>query len=138
MKPKYVFDTSAVITYFTGESGAKIIKNLLVRSEKNEVTVLVPHVVLIEFYYISYKRAGEDAANQRFVYLQNLPVTFIKYINEPYLVQSGRLKAQYPISLANAMIASYALIEKAILIHKDSEFLSLKKEVNLQTLPLKS
>ena len=137
MKFKYVLDTSAIITYFTGESGSEIIKDLLIKSVKNETTVLVPYVALTEFYYINYKRVGEDTANQRFVYLKNLPVTFIMLISEQYLIQSGRLKAQYPISLADAMIAAYALLEDAILVHKDTEFLTLEKEIKLQTLPLK-
>ena len=47
----------------------------------------------------NYKRIGGDTANQRFVYLKNLPVTFIKLISESYLTQSGRLKAQCSILL---------------------------------------
>jgi ribonuclease VapC len=137
MKTKYILDTSAVITFFTGESGAEVVKNLLIKSEKNEIIIYIPNVVLIEFYYISYKRVGEEFANQMFVYLRNLPVSFINYTDEAYIIQSGRLKAQYPISFADAMISAYALLEDATLVHKDSEFLSLKEELKLQTLPLK-
>jgi len=137
MKTKYILDTSAVITFFTGESGAEVVKNLLIKSEKNEIIIYIPNVVLIEFYYISYKRVGEEFANQMFVYLRNLPVSFINYTDEAYIIQSGRLKAQYPISFADALISAYALLEDATLVHKDSEFLSLKEELKLQTLPLK-
>lgn len=137
MKTKYILDTSAVITFFTGESGAEVVKNLLIKSEKNEIIIYIPNVVLIEFYYISYKRVGEEFANQMFAYLRNLPVSFINYTDEAYIIQSGRLKAQYPISFADAMISAYALLEDATLVHKDSEFLSLKEELKLQTLPLK-
>jgi len=35
------------------------------------------------------------------------------------------------------MVAAYALLEEAVLVHKDSEFLSLENEIRLQTLPLK-
>jgi predicted nucleic acid-binding protein len=72
-----------------------------------------------------------------FAYLRNLPVSFINYTDEAYIIQSGRLKAQYPISFADALISAYALLEDATLVHKDSEFLSLKEELKLQTLPLK-
>jgi ribonuclease VapC len=137
MKTKYILDTSAVITFFTGESGAEVVKNLLIKSEKNEIIIYIPNVVLIEFYYISYKRVGEEFANQMFAYLRNLPVSFINYTDEAYIIQSGRLKAQYPISFADALISAYALLEDATLVHKDSEFLSLKEELKLQTLPLK-
>jgi predicted nucleic acid-binding protein len=138
MKPKFILDTSAIITYFTGESGADIIKNLFEKSINNEVLLLIPFIVQIEFYYINHMKAGEDTANQRFAYLSNFPAIIIREISEPYLIQAGMLKAQYRISLADAMIAAYALIEDATLIHKDSEFLNLEKEIKLQTLPLKN
>ena len=137
MKPKFLLDTSAIITYFAGEDGADIIKDLLERSINDKALILIPFVARIEFYYINYKKTGEDTANQRYVYLSNLPVGFIDSISEPYVIQTGRIKAQYQISLADAMIASCAIIENAILVHKDPEFLLLEKEIKLQTLPLK-
>ena len=138
MKSKFLLDTSAIITYFTGEPGSDVIKELFEKSIKDEVLILVPFISQIEFYYINHKKAGEDTANQRFAYLSNFPVNIIKEISEPYLIQAGRIKAQYHVSMADAMIAAYALLEEAILVHKDSEFLLLEKEIRLQTLPIKN
>ncbi|MHB1276493.1 MAG: PIN domain-containing protein [Candidatus Humimicrobiaceae bacterium] len=137
MKPKFIFDTSAVITYFSEEDEVEIVNDLFLSSKRNEIDILIPFTVLVEFYYINFKRAGEDAANQRHAYLNNFPAIFIKQISEPYLIQAGRLKAKYPISFADAMIAAYSILEDATLVHKDPEFLSLEKEIKLQTLPLK-
>ncbi|MBC7333420.1 MAG: PIN domain-containing protein [Actinobacteria bacterium] len=137
MEVKYLLDTSAVITYFSGEDGSENVKNLFSKSKKGEIEVLLPYIALIEFYYVNFKRIGEDCANQRYVYLKSLPVSIIDEISEPYLIQSARLKAQYSISLADALIASYALLEDAVLVHKDKEYLALEKEIKLMTLPLK-
>jgi predicted nucleic acid-binding protein len=137
MKPRFILDTSAIITYFAGETGSDIIKDLFERSINDKALILIPFIAQIEFYYINYKKTGEDTANQRYVYLSNLPVVFISGISELYVIQTGRIKVQYQISMAGAMIASYALIEDAILAHKDPEFLLLEKEIKLQTLPLK-
>ncbi|MCL4385061.1 MAG: hypothetical protein M1475_00680 [Actinobacteria bacterium] len=62
---------------------------------------------------------------------------FIKQISELYLIQTGRLKAKYPISFADVMIAAHAILEDATSVHKDPEFLSLEKEIRLQMLPFK-
>lgn len=137
MSHKYIFDTSAVITYFTGEPGAEIVREILINAEKKQAEVIIPYITLIEFYYINCKRSGEEVANQRYVYLKSLPATFADYINEPYIVESGRIRANYSLSLADAMIAAYAVIENATLVHKDPEYLPLEKEIELKTLPLK-
>jgi len=50
MKTKYILDTSAVVTFFTGEFGAVVIKNLFIKSEKNRIIIYGSNVVL-------YKRA---------------------------------------------------------------------------------
>lgn len=137
MKTKFIFDTSAILTYFEDEEGSETIGNLIEQAEKNEILIIIPFIVQIELYYVNFKKSGEDIANQRFAYLINLPFTFNNQISESYLIQTGRIKAQYPISIADAMVAAYALLEEAVLVHKDSEFLSLENEIRLQTLPLK-
>jgi predicted nucleic acid-binding protein len=134
---KVVLDTSAVITYFEGEKGKDIVEELLISSAASNATLLLPFCVAIEFYYINFNNIGEEAANQRFAMLMSFPVELIKSIDEPYMIEAGRLKASYPISLADSLIAAYACLEDAPLVHKDPEYLELKEEIKLITLPLK-
>ncbi len=54
------------------------------------------------------------------------------------MVQAGRLKASYPISFADALIAAYVYLKNASLVHKDPKYLTLEKEIDLITLPLKN
>jgi len=44
---------------------------------------------------------------------------------------------RYAISLSDASIAAYAYIEKASLTHKDPEYLTFEKEIDLIALPFK-
>ncbi len=135
---KVILDTSAILTYFEGEEGKEIVERFLIRSASHEIELSIPFSTTIEFYYINFNSQGEEAANQRFAMLMSLPVEVLKSIDEPYMIQAGRLKASYPISFADALIAAYVYLENASLVHKDPEYLTLEKEIDLITLPLKN
>ncbi|MBM3710459.1 MAG: type II toxin-antitoxin system VapC family toxin [Actinobacteria bacterium] len=134
---RIILDTSAILTYFEGEEGKETVEIFLKRSASNEIELFIPFSAAIEFYYINFNSQGEETANQRFAMLMSLPVKVLKSIDEPYIIQAGRLKSSYPISFADALIAAYAYLEKASLVHKDPEYLTLENEINLITLPLK-
>ena len=135
---RIILDTSAIITYFEGEEGKKTVEEFLIESASHEIELFIPFSAAIEFYYINFNSQGEETANQRFVMLMSLPVEVLKSIDEPYMIQAGRLKASYPISFADALIAAYVYLENASLVHKDPEYLALENEIDLITLPLKN
>lgn len=137
MNSKFILDTSALLTFYEGEAGKERIESLFNDSKKGIIEVLVPFAVAIEFYYINYKNRGEDIANQRLALLMSLPVKLIIEINEAFMIQAGTFKVNYNISFADSLVASYAFIEKAILVHKDAEFIPLEDRISLETLPLK-
>jgi predicted nucleic acid-binding protein len=58
-------------------------------------------------------------------------------MDEPTLLTAARLKAVHRISLANAIIAAFAIRQNALLLHKDPEFESLSGQVLLEALPYK-
>jgi predicted nucleic acid-binding protein len=134
---KVILDTSAVVTYFEDEDGKDIVEELLSSSASGSSRLLLPFSAAIEFYYINFNNIGEEIANQRFALLMSLPLEVIKNIDEPYMIEAGRLKASYPISFADSLIAAYAFREDAPLVHKDPEYMELKEEIKLITLPFK-
>jgi predicted nucleic acid-binding protein len=134
---KVVLDTSAIITYFEGENGKDTVEELLISSASSSFRLFLPFSAAIEFYYINFNNIGEETANQRFAMLMSLPLELIKNIDEPYMIEAGRLKASYPISFADSLIAAYVSLEDASLVHKDPEYLTLEKEIKLITLPMK-
>ena len=137
-KLRFVLDTSALMSFYEGEDGAEKVRNLLELGKEQRAEILVPFIVPIEVYYITTQEEGEETADLRFVALMESPVRILSSINEPFLITAGRLKAKYSISLADALVAAHALLEKAVLVHKDPEFLLLKEEVEQEVLPLKN
>ena len=129
---KYLLDTSAILTFLEDEEGAERVETIL-RQEQ----VLLPYLVLLETYYITLREQTEDVADKRYALLKQLPVTILWDMDESTLLTAGRFKAQYRLSLADAIIAAFALRQGAILVHKDPELEALTEKVQQETLPYK-
>jgi len=127
---RYVLDTSACLAFLQDEEGADEVENIL-RHKK----CLLPFVVLLEFYYVTFREKGEEVADKRYAMLKSLNAEFLWEIDEPILLTAGRIKGQYRLSLADAIIAAFAKREGAVLVHKDPEFDPLKQEVPQLALP---
>ena len=129
----YLLDTSSVFALIEGEAGADRVEQLLRRH-----TVLLPFVVLLEVYYISLQEQGEEEANARYAMLKALDVVFLTEVTEPVLLRAAQMKASSRISLADAIVAAFATVHDAVLVHKDPEFDALKDRVRLEALPNKA
>jgi predicted nucleic acid-binding protein len=126
-------DTSAVITLLEDAAGADRVESIL-RHER----VLLPFVVLLEVYYLSFQESGENAAYKRYSMLQGLKIERLNELTETVLLTAGRLKALHQLSLADAIIAALARCHSAVLVHKDPEYAALAGDVQLEALPYKS
>jgi predicted nucleic acid-binding protein len=58
-------------------------------------------------------------------------------MDEPALLTGGEMKARHRISLADAMIAAFALRQGAVLVQKDLGFEALAGVLPMQRLPFK-
>lgn len=125
----YLLDTSAIFTLLEDEEGAERVEELL-RSEN----IILPFVVLLEVYYISLQRRSEEAADQRYCLLKRFPAKHLGEMDEPTLLGAASLKARFHLSLADAIIAAFAIRHKAILVHKDPEFETISPLIKLEPL----
>jgi len=67
--------------------------------------------------------------------LRHLSATEIWSVDEPTLLTAARLKARFRLSLADALIAAFAVRKDAVRVHKDPEFEALGKQVRQEILP---
>ena len=98
----------------------------------------LPWIVLMEMYYITAREGGDEKALKRYAAVKHLPVTILESMDEPTLLAAARLKAGYAVSLADAMIAAFAIQQNALLVHKDPEYEVLAHKVRLEPLPYKT
>jgi predicted nucleic acid-binding protein len=129
---RYLLDTSALLTLIEDEAGAERVEEVLTEGE-----VSLPWLVLLEAYHVSLQERGQAEADRRYALAKQLPATIMWETDEPALLTAARLKAAYHLSLADAIIAAFAIQEKAILLHKDPEFEALTGQVSLEALPYK-
>ncbi|MFC1849388.1 PIN domain-containing protein [candidate division CSSED10-310 bacterium] len=115
--PKYLLDTSALLTFCDNEAGTETVEKIL----RNN-TILLPSLVLFEVFYISMKSKNKEVAEQRYALLKSIPAQLLSELSEPVVLQGGEFKADFKLSLADSLIAAYAYVNNAILVHKDPEY----------------
>ena len=128
----FLLDTSALFTLIEDEPGAERVEALL-RSED----VLIPAVAGLEVYYVTCQERTEDEADRRLALVRQLPARWLDQLTDPVLVAAGRLKAVHRLSLADAIIAGFALSAGAVLVHKDPEYEAIATQVRQERLPYK-
>jgi uncharacterized protein len=70
----------------------------------------------MEIYYIPLMEQGEDEATRLVGLVKSWPCALV-YPDEKLLLQGGKLKANYRLSLADALIAAVAKLHNAKLVH---------------------
>ena len=129
----FLLDTSVLLTLIEDEDGAARVEQIL-----REESVFITWMSLLEVYYITQQERGQTEAERRHALLKSVPVTFLWQVDEPMLLTAARLKASYRLSLADTIIAAYAIRQQAILLHKDPEFTVLSGQLELEALPYKN
>ena len=107
-KNRYVLDSYALIGYLENEPFAGLIEDLLRKAKKGNVKLYLHALQLGEVYYITLREQGKNVADSVYLKIKNLPLTFINHLNEKLLLTAASLKANYPISYADAFAAALA------------------------------
>lgn len=136
MAEVYVLDTSAILAFTDVEEGASEVERLLKTARAGQCRLLVCSITLTELFYTAVRQKGEDEAAKLVALIKAWPVSWI-YPDEKLLLQAGKLKASYRLSVADALIAAVAKLHRATLVHKDPELEALSPELRLLSLPFK-
>ncbi|MFN2284072.1 MAG: type II toxin-antitoxin system VapC family toxin [Anaerolineae bacterium] len=133
MSKIYVLDSFAILALINGEQGSDVVADLLNRAQTDEAKTLMSWVNVGEVAYIVERRSG---VGQVYQVLGNLETTKIDFVDadRTLTLAAAHLKAQYPLSYADAFAAALAVREKAILLTGDPEFRALEKELTIQWL----
>ncbi|MBI3802003.1 MAG: type II toxin-antitoxin system VapC family toxin [Deltaproteobacteria bacterium] len=134
--PRYVLDTSALLTLIEDEAGADDVQALLEQAKRGEVSLLISFISFMEVYYISLQERGQEEAHERLRLMAALPMLRVES-TETLTVLAGQLKAAHRLSVADAWIAALAQERDATLVHKDPEFEQLEATVKVLKLPYK-
>lgn len=129
----YLLDTSALLTFIEDEDGSDRVEEIL-----RGASILLLWPVLMETYYITLQKKGRAEADRRYALIRQLKAEILWEMDETILLTAARLKAEHHLSLADSIIAAFALRHHAILIHKDPEFETLAGFLPMEALPYKA
>jgi ribonuclease VapC len=132
----YILDTSAIVALIDKEEGADEVERLLDAARNQHCQLAACALSLMELYYVALQEQGEDEATKLVALVKAWPMMWI-YPDERTLLQAGKIKATYRLSVVDALIAAVAKLRQATLVHKDPELNALASEVTLQSLPFK-
>lgn len=134
MAERFLLDTSAVFALTDGEAGADRVEALLDRAAAGDCAVYLCAASLMEIFYITLQKQGEDDAARLLGLIRAWPVAWV-YPDEKTLLLAARFKAFHQLSFADALISATAKLQDATLLHKDPEFDQLLDEVRIEALP---
>jgi predicted nucleic acid-binding protein len=118
----YVLDTSAVTAFLKGEPGEDVVDNLLGRArDRADPQVILPFLVPMEIEYTPRRAFPGNQVNDWLDLMEDWPVE-VRESDYAWRRTAAQVKLSFSLSLADAWIASLALLNDAELVHKDPEF----------------
>ena len=114
----YVLDTTALVSYFKAEPPGAQVRDMLLQQPSN---LMLPFMTIMEAQYVLGRTFTPAQVGQLIATLRGLGAPIIES-TPAWGIRAAEIKARGGLSLADAWIASLALIHDAELVHKDPEF----------------
>lgn len=130
MKKPSVLDSFALIAFLGKESGFQKVRALLHEAEASSQPVLMNEINIGEVYYLTARDRSLEKAEE---FLQRLETLPIRALSNTFLqvLDAARIKAQFPVSYADAFAIATAIRSNASLVTGDPEFQSVAHLVEI-------
>jgi predicted nucleic acid-binding protein len=103
------------------EPGFETIRDLIERSPASGDRILVPFIVPMEVEYTSLRQESREIVDRWLGEIDDWPAAIVES-NPRWRRMAAYVKTGFRLSLADAWVAALALLEDAVLVHKDPEF----------------
>jgi PIN domain nuclease of toxin-antitoxin system len=115
----YIFDACALIALLTEENGYKNVEKIIEESKNNRAQIIMHNVNLLEVYYDVYKLYDETSAMEFLDEIKNAPIKLVTEVNDDIIINAGRLKRKYKISLADSIGLAETIISNGTFVTAD-------------------
>jgi predicted nucleic acid-binding protein len=119
--PAYVLDSFAFIAYLEDEPAAQRVQKILKDAEENKCKVYISIINLGEILYSVERNNGLAKAHETLALIQSLPIEILPADNQTVLA-AAHIKANYPISYADAFVVVAAQIKNGTIMTGNPEF----------------
>jgi uncharacterized protein len=136
VKQPVVLDSFALVVFFHKEPGWEKVRKVFLELSSSGQKALLCRINWGEFYYIVRRRVGRQKAEEALALLGQLPIDLLS-IDDALVREAAELKAEYPISYADAFCIAVAKHHKAQVLTNDPEFKSIEGIVSVSWLTAK-
>lgn len=124
-----VADAWAVLAFLRGEGSAALsMRRYLRRARAGNLRLLLNWINLGEVYYRIAQIRGLEGAAEALALIRALPLELYP-VRERLVLEAARLKAEHPLSYADAFAVATARLERGHVITGDPEILDLPGSV---------
>lgn len=131
--PAYVLDSFAFIAYLEDEPAAQRIQKVLKDAEENKCRVYISIINLGEVLYSVERNNGLAKTHETLALIQSLPIEILPADNQTVLA-AAHIKANHPISYADAFVVVAAQNISGIIMTGDPEFEEITKLAKVEWL----
>src|ERR1044071_8219104 len=123
--PAYVLNSFALLAYLQDEPAAPHIEQLLDEAVRENCRVFLSTINLGELLYIIERRGGIAKSQDALALIRQLPIELLP-ADEQLIFAAAHIKANHPISYADAFVVAVAIQEEAAILTGDPEFRSIE------------
>lgn len=120
-KPVYIMDAFALMAYLNGEPGAQRVQEILADGEKSKCHIYMSIVNLGEVLYNLERNYGLGRAQDALAVIQSLSIEVLP-ADDQTVFAAAHIKANYPVSYADAFVVVAAQKLNGIVMTGDPEF----------------
>jgi predicted nucleic acid-binding protein len=133
-RSRYVLDSFALLAYLGGEAGEARVKAVLTDADRGLCETFLSIINYSEIIYIAEREQGLNAARKAIAAVDQLPITVLPADRE-LTFAAAHVKAQYPISYADAFAIAAAQQTGATILTGDPEFRNVEHLTHIEWLP---
>lgn len=130
MESPLVLDSFALVSLFHRETGWERVRDHMHHLSSTGEKAHLCRINWGEFYYILKRRVGKKKAEEALLLLQQLPIAFLS-ADDALVKEAAEIKADYPVSYADAFCIATALRLKGRILTSDPEFQSVERLVKI-------
>lgn len=133
----YILDSYAFIAYFQGEAAAQKVKEIFISAEKGKCKIYLSIINLGEILYNLERDAGIEGARNALSVIHTLPIELLPADTET-VIAAAHVKANYPISYADAFVVVAAQKINGVIMTGDPEFEEVTELAQIEWLKRKN
>jgi len=119
MTPVFILDACSLIALLYQEDGADVVLDLYRKAACGSIFLKMNRLNLLEVYYDTLRREGEQTARTLVSLINQSPITIIPELSDTVFFEAGRLKTSYKISLADSIALGEAFAQNGTLVTSD-------------------